>query len=123
MLFRSTAIAIGHCNLLPAEALSARARAQMARDIVMARSIHPYIERGVILLAGNGHVRRDIGVAFWLPADERRSLVSIGLLERDDDASGTESPAEFDDYVITERAERADPCKDLAQRLRRGTVR
>ena len=118
-----TAIAIGHCNLLPAEALSARVRAQMARDIVMARSIRPYIERGVVLLAGNGHVRRDIGVAFWLPADERRSLVSIGLLERDDDASGTESPAEFDDYVITERAERADPCKDLAQRLRRGTVR
>lgn len=118
-----TAIAIGHCNLLPADALPAQARAQMARDIVMARSIRPYIERGVILLAGNGHVRRDIGVAFWLSANERRNLVSIGLLERDDDASGTESPAEFDAYAITERAERVDPCKDLAQRLRRGTAR
>ena len=118
-----TAIAIGHCNLLPADALPARARAQMARDIVMARSIRPYIERGVVLLAGNGHVRRDIGVAFWLPADERRSLVSIGLLERDDNAAGTESPVEFDYYAITERAERVDPCKDLAQRLQRGTER
>jgi uncharacterized iron-regulated protein len=58
------AIAIGHCNLLPLEALPARARAQMARDIVMARAIRPYLERGVVLLAGNGHVRRDIGVRY-----------------------------------------------------------
>ena len=108
------AIAIGHCNLLPADALPARARAQMARDIVMARSIHPYVERGVVLLAGNGHVRRDIGVAFWLPAEARRSAVSIGLLERDDDGSASESPAEFDAYVITQRADRKDPCEELA---------
>ncbi len=112
------AIAIGHCNLLPPDALPARARAQMARDIVMARSIRPYFDRGVVLLAGNGHVRRDIGVPFWLTADERRSVVSIGLLERDDDASGAESAAEFDAYLVTDRAERADPCKELAERLR-----
>ncbi len=117
------AIAIGHCNLLPADTLPARARAQMARDIVMARSIRPYVERGVVLLAGNGHVRRDIGVPFWLTADERRSIVSIGVLERDDDGSGPESPAEFDAYAVTERTERADPCKDLAQQLRPATAR
>jgi len=111
------AIAIGHCNLLPPDALPARARAQMARDIIMARSIRPYINRGVVLLAGNGHVRRDIGVPFWLTNDERRSVVSIGLLERDDDGSDAESAAAFDAYMITERAERADPCKDLAQRF------
>lgn len=116
------AIAIGHCNLLAADALPARARAQMARDIVMARSIRPHVERGVVLLAGNGHVRRDIGVPFWLTADERRSAVGIGVLERDDD-SGPESPAQFDAYVITERAERADPCKDLAQQLRPAAAR
>jgi uncharacterized iron-regulated protein len=111
------AIAMGHCNLLPADALPARARAQMARDIVMARAVRPYVERGVVLLAGNGHVRRDIGVSFWLAPDERRSAVSIGMLERDDDGSGAETAADFDAYVITERAERADPCKDLAKQL------
>jgi uncharacterized iron-regulated protein len=111
------AIATGHCNLLPADALPARARAQMARDIVMARAVRPYVERGVVLLAGNGHVRRDIGVSFWLAPDERRSAVSIGMLERDDDGSGAETAADFDAYVITERAERADPCKDLAKQL------
>jgi uncharacterized iron-regulated protein len=117
------AIAIGHCNLLPPDALPARAHAQVARDIVMARSIRPYIDRGVVLLAGNGHVRRDIGVPFWLTADERRGVVSIGLLERDTDGSGAESAADFDAYMITERAERADPCKELAKRLQPATAR
>ena len=56
------AIAAGHCNLLRSEELPARTRAQIARDIIMARMIRPYVDRGVVLLAGNGHVRRDIGV-------------------------------------------------------------
>jgi len=111
------AIAIGHCNLLPVEALPARARAQMARDIVMARAIRPHLERGVVLLAGNGHVRRDIGVPFWLTAAARRNTISVGVLERDDDGSAAESAADFDAYVITDRADRADPCMDLARQL------
>ena len=118
------AIAMGHCNLLPADALPAQARAQMARDLVMAQSIRPYLTRGVVLLAGNGHVRRDIGVCrFSLTADERKGVISIGLLEHDDDGSDAESAADFDAYVITERAQRADPCKELAQRLRPPTAR
>ena len=56
------------------EALPAQARAQMARDIVLARAIGPYLDRGVVLLAGNGHVRRDIGVPFWLSADAARGV-------------------------------------------------
>jgi len=109
-------IATGHCNVLPAEELPALARAQMARDIVMARSIGPYLERGVVLLAGNGHVRRDIGVPFWLPREAARGAISIGLLERDDSIAG--SGTGFDVYAVTERAERPDPCKDLVKRHR-----
>jgi uncharacterized iron-regulated protein len=111
------AIAVGHCNLLPAEELPTLARAQMARDIVMARSIRPYLDRGVVLLAGNGHVRRDIGVPFWLPADVTRSAISIGMLERED-GSMSEPEAEFDAYVITERAQRTDPCIGLTRDLK-----
>ena len=110
------AIAIGHCNQLPADALPALSRAQMARDIVMAQSIRPYADRGVVLLAGNGHVRRDVGVPFWLPADAARGAISIGVLERDD-SSVPESATDFDAYVITDRAERPDPCKELAKHL------
>jgi uncharacterized iron-regulated protein len=111
------AIAEGHCNLLPAEDLPALARAQMARDIVMAESIRPYLDRGAVLLAGNGHVRRDIGVRFWLPADAARSAISIGMLERDD-GSVSDSVDEFDAYVVTERAQRADPCIGLTKELK-----
>ena len=110
-------IAIGHCNVLPAAELPALARAQIARDIVMARSIRPYLERGVVLLAGNGHVRRDIGVPFWLPREAARGAISIGLLERDDD-SIAKSGTGFDAYVVTEPAERPDPCKDLVKQHR-----
>jgi uncharacterized iron-regulated protein len=110
------AIALGHCNLLPAKMLALRANAQIARDVVMAQSIQPYLDRGVVLLAGNGHVRRDIGVPFWLSHKAARQALSIGLLERDDDRSAAESVADFDAYVITERAERDDPCRQLRQR-------
>ena len=113
------AIAVGHCNLLSAQELPARAHAQMARDIVMARAIHPYVDgRGVVLLAGNGHVRRDIGVPFWLSAEEQRGAISIGMLERSDNGSVPDDAADFDAYVITDRAQRDDPCKELEQRVR-----
>jgi uncharacterized iron-regulated protein len=115
-------IAIGHCNLLSREELPARARAQMARDIVMARSIRPYVDRGVVLLAGNGHVRRDIGVPFWMDT-EARGVISIGVLERNDEGAPPDDVADFDTYVVTERAARSDPCKELAQRLQSPTAR
>jgi uncharacterized iron-regulated protein len=117
------AIAAGHCNLLPPDALPALARAQMARDIVMAQAIRPYVDRGAVLLAGNGHARREIGVPFWLPADAARAAVSIGVLERNDDGTVPASAADFDAYVLTKRAERTDPCKGLAERFHRGTAR
>ena len=97
------AIAAGHCNTLTAEEASARARAQIARDITMAQSLRPYLKSGVVLLAGNGHVRRDIGVPFGLHA----AATSIGILEPDEDF------ASFDSYVVTEPASRPDPCKGL----------
>jgi uncharacterized iron-regulated protein len=117
------AMAIGHCNLLPAEMLPPRANAQMARDIVMAQSIRPYSDHGVVLLAGNGHVRRDIGVPVWLSAAERAGAISIGLLERNDDGSTPDAAAGFDGYVVTGPAERADPCKELAKRMHPGMAR
>jgi len=112
------AIAAGHCNLLPADALPAQAHAQMARDIVMARSLLPFVERGIVLLAGNGHVRRDIGVPVWLDASAQREAISIGLLERDDGVTTLADAAAFDAYVITGRADREDPCKALAKRFK-----
>ena len=110
-------IAEGHCNLLPADALPAMVDAQMARDIVLAETIRPYAASGVVLLAGNGHVRSDIGVTHWLPAAVRKSALSIGMLERQQDNALPEQAAAFDRYVLTAPTQRPDPCADLAQRL------
>jgi uncharacterized iron-regulated protein len=116
------AIAIGHCNLLPPDALLPRARAQITRDIVMAQAIGGSGARGVVLLAGNGHVRRDIGVPAWLAPEVRRHSVSIGLLEAGDDGSAP-APGSFDFFALTEAAKRDDPCKELAKRTAPGAVR
>jgi uncharacterized iron-regulated protein len=98
------------------------ARAQIARDIVLASSLRPQLARGVVLLTGNGHVRRDIGVPFWLNTDERRELVTIGLLEIDPTGSGVDSADEssqrYDAVFETAAAERPDPCESLRKRLR-----
>lgn len=59
----------GHCNMLPVNMLEPMARAQIARDVVMAETIRPHVPRGVVLVAGNGHVRRDIAVPCWLRAE------------------------------------------------------
>ena len=111
------AIAKGHCNLLPAEALPGMAQAQIARDRTLAESIRPFAARGVVLLTGNGHARIDIGVPFWLTPDERAASVAIGLLERDAAANAEDSSAAFDAYAITQRAERPDPCDELRRRM------
>jgi uncharacterized iron-regulated protein len=112
------AIATGHCDLLPKEALPAIARAQIARDAVLASSIRPHIARGVVLLTGNGHARNDIGVPFWLTPHERAGTVSIGMFERGGSGDGALPAGDFDAYVVTDRALRPDPCVDLAKRLR-----
>lgn len=111
-----TAIAKGHCDLLPRDALPGMAGAQIARDWTLAQAIRPQFAGGVVLLTGNGHARTDIGVPIWLTPTERAESVSIGLLERDD-TPDAEAPASFDAVAFTVRAERPDPCDDLRKRM------
>lgn len=113
----------GHCDLLPAAALPAMARAQIARDVVLAQSIRPFVERGVVLLTGNGHARKDIGVPVWLDAEELKSAVSVGMIEKSDDRADEELNLQFDLVVVTPAAVRADPCVELRRRLVPGAGR
>lgn len=106
-------IEAGHCGLLPADDVAPLARAQIARDAIMALEIAPYAARGVILLTGNGHARRDVGVAHYLalPGMDRAPALTIGLLE---DAGGGDPPAKAYDVVVTTPAQpRPDPCEEL----------
>jgi uncharacterized iron-regulated protein len=111
------AIDQGHCRMLPAKMLPAIARAQIARDLVLAQSLRSHADSGVVLLTGNGHARNDIGVPYWLSGAERRETISIGLLERNAEPDGGDD--RFDARFVTAPASRGDPCS----MLRHGGVR
>ena len=102
----------GHCHALPAALWPRMARAQFARDAVMAEALHGHARHGAVLLAGNGHARRDFGVPRWL-VDDRARVWSVGFLEGAD-AQPLESA--FDAVVRTEAAARSDPCAGFAPR-------
>jgi uncharacterized iron-regulated protein len=99
----------GHCGALPATIVPRMAQAQFARDAVMADVLRQHSQRGAVLLAGNGHVRRDLGVPRWLN-DEAPRLFAVGLLEQGDTQT---PPGAFDAALRTDAAERADPCADF----------
>ncbi|WP_354684775.1 ChaN family lipoprotein [Cupriavidus necator] len=93
----------GHCGNFPKAMLPGMLAAQAARDAVMAQVLRPYAQRGAVLIAGNGHVRRDIGVPRWLAADAGKVL-SVGYVE-----SPPEN-GEFDMAVVVPAVDRKDPC-------------
>jgi uncharacterized iron-regulated protein len=98
----------GHCGRLPAALLPGMARAQFARDALMADTLQRHAPRGVVLLAGNGHVRRDIGVPRWLAGVPAQRVWSVGFLEAPD---ANPPPGRFDAVVVTAAATRdTDPC-------------
>ena len=101
-------IEASHCGLLDRPTAQRMALAQIARDQFMARMVEAHAARGAVLLAGNGHVRNDIGVPRWLTAATRLRTQSIGLLEE-----GGTAPGSFDRVVITSRQPRPDPCDDF----------
>jgi uncharacterized iron-regulated protein len=96
----------GHCGMLPDDMLAPMASAQVARDVAMADVLaaalaaHP---EGVVLVAGNGHVRRDFGVPRWL-RDRGIASESVGFVE---DAAET---AHFDRAEVVPPFARPDPC-------------
>jgi uncharacterized iron-regulated protein len=102
----------GHCGRAPPDALEAMATAQIARDATLAQSILPYATRGVVLITGDGHARRDIGVIHYLPPPLRSQAVSIGLLE--DKADAADRAQFYDVALLTPAQERPDPCAHLS---------
>ena len=102
----------GHCHQLDQQMLPALARAQIARDAALAQAIGPYLQRGVILLTGNGHVRRDIGVPRFLPVQQQGRVVSIALWERGTPVDDAPAGA-YDAVFQTPAQARADPCESL----------
>ncbi len=97
-----------HCGLIKLAQARRMALAQVARDQFMAQQLAQHADRGAVLLAGNGHVRRDSGVVRWLGPDLAARSVTIGLLER-----GDAGQDRYDVVFITEPAPRPDPCEGM----------
>jgi uncharacterized iron-regulated protein len=100
----------GHCGQIDAATAARMALAQVARDQYMARVLQAQAGRGVVLLAGNGHVRTDIGAPRWLDTQTRQRSEAIGVLEAGDDETA------YDRWVHTAAQARSDPCAAMTRK-------
>ncbi len=115
---------LSHCGLLPERALAPMSIVQRARDGAMARALLRAKTRGGILIAGNGHVRKDRGVPRLMQQD---NLVVIGLIEVEKSKfSYTDYPLENDqnqalyDYVIyTPKFDISDQCATMRKQFKK----
>ena len=98
-------IAQSHCNALPAAATDSMVKAQAARDVMFAKLMGQYASGGAVLIAGNGHVRRDLGVYQWLPADLASRVKIAGYVE----PAGVDTLI-YDIMRVINEHKRADPC-------------
>ncbi len=101
-----------HCDLLPAAQLPGMTRIQIARDLSMADTLARLREPGrvVLLVAGNYHVDRRLGVPLHLPRDGRAEAVRMAAGQP---AEGP-PPEGYDRLWPTAAPERPDdPCAEL----------
>lgn len=107
----------GHCGKLPASMVGGMRAAQVTRDASMTRALlRANADGPAWLIAGNGHVRRDMGVPRLLIATYPNArLLVVGVLEREADGKvpAARELAPYDLVIVTPRATRDDPCAGL----------
>ena len=122
-----------HCGKLPEAMVPRLVIAQRARDAAMAQAlVNDATEDGAILVAGNGHVRADLGVPVYLHApslpDADAQSVSLGLIETSpEDERAADFPSRmiadhpgFDYLWFTPPVARDDPCAKWRQTSKNG---
>ncbi|MCC5970435.1 MAG: ChaN family lipoprotein [Pararhodobacter sp.] len=101
--------ATAHCDALPGHLLPGMVAAQRLRDAALAHvALTAFAETGgpVVVIAGTGHARNDIGIpAFLRQAEGDLRVVTLGQMEAEPDAD-----APFDFWIVTEPVSRPDPC-------------
>jgi hypothetical protein len=112
------AIEIGHCHMLPSSAFKGMVNAQVARDVWMAKTVRENASNGLILLAGNGHIRKDIGVYRWLSSAERARTQVIAYIEDASDAMKRPDAELYDRSISIEPFERDDPCEAFTGKIK-----
>jgi uncharacterized iron-regulated protein len=109
-----------HCGQLPDAMIGGMTLAQHARDAHMARAaLGADRSDGTVLVAGNGHVRLDRGIPYYLK--RRKPSISVASLAFFEVATDQNDPAAyaqslgatdlpFDFVWFTPRADDSDPC-------------
>lgn len=100
----------GHCGHMPAKWLPGMRLAQRARDAAMLDMLEKAPTRPAILVAGNGHVRKDYGIPSMIGAN---TYVSIGFAESP--VSEVSQYRSYDYVWVTDPARREDRCAQTAQ--------
>jgi uncharacterized iron-regulated protein len=109
----------GHCGALPESMVPNMTAAQRLRDATLAEAMLAPNDEGAVLIAGNGHVRRDLAVPLYLAAAApERSACAVGILEVDAERlepqaylrSARSLAPIYDAVLFTPRWPRPDPC-------------
>jgi len=95
----------GHCGVLPQEIAMPMVLVQRARDAWLAHLVEQYALQGIVLIAGNGHVQRDLGVYRWLPPELLPNVTVMGFVE----PGGVDFQA-YDEVIVLPAFDRLDPC-------------
>ena len=115
----------GHCGFLPPQHAGGMVMAQRVRDAIMARELIAASGQPAVLIAGNGHVRQDLGVPVYLKTHRpEASVLSVGLVEVDADKPEAADYSAlqkslYDIVVFTTRQRITDPCDDFREQLER----
>ncbi|MDA8584890.1 ChaN family lipoprotein [Rhodobacteraceae bacterium] len=104
-----------HCNALPENLLPGMVDAQRLRDAALAQAVVNALQQGtpgpIVVIAGNGHVREDWGIANALRhyleiTGETAKIATLGQFE----GAAPEAPS-LTHWVVTEAIQRdEDPC-------------
>lgn len=108
-------IRTGHCNLLPESQITPMTRVQIARDRSLAETLQQAVLPGkvVVLLAGSGHVDRQLGVPQHLPPALNAKAVRL----RAGEAGDSDRAQAFDAVWPTPAVPAVDYCAGLKARL------
>lgn len=98
-----------HCDALPEEMLGGMVAAQRLRDARFAAVTVEALEKTggpVVVITGNGHARKDWGIPVYLAAQAPEArVISLAQFE-----TRADPDPPYDFWLITEAAERDDPC-------------
>ena len=109
----------GHCGLLPESQIVPMTRIQIARDRAMADTVVHALRPGrtVLLVAGNGHVQRGLGIPEYLPKNIKAKVVSAQVQKApsaiNSGESGMPPEAGADQVWPTPPLPPRDPCAEL----------